>query len=103
MSEHKLRVLTRNRDGPREQHHAHFPTLRSTLTNALVDLFEDARHTHQHRWTHFAQVWTNRLQRLREVNSHALVQVHVHRLPLENMRQRQHGKRLVVFAEIVMP
>ena len=102
MRKQVLRVFTRNVNGPCEHRRGQLPRLGRTLANARVDLLENTRHANQHGRTHLAQVWSNGLQRLRKIDRHAAMQIHVHRLAFKNMRQRQHRKRDVVFSEFEM-
>src|ERR1051325_3163869 len=85
MRDRESRIILRHRYRPRQQRRTQPTSFRGAFANALINLFENPRHADQHRRTHLTQVWTNGLYRLGKVNCHALMQVHVHRLALENV------------------
>ena len=71
--------------GPRQHRAVYFSLRCGPVLDARINLLENARHAYENRGMNFAHVRAGLLEGLAKVHCHAVVQVHVHRLALENM------------------
>ena len=72
---------------------------RGALLRAFENLLEEPRHAEHDGRSHLAHVLADRLDRLGEIDAHAVVQIHVHAEPLEDVREREHREHHVRLGE----
>src|SRR6266508_2527563 len=89
-------------NGPFKQQAIHSSFLCGSLFRLRQNLFINPRYANKDGRVHFAQIDPNLIQRLAEVNAHAMMQIHVHCLPLESMRQRQNRERGITVTKLKM-
>src|SRR5712692_6511962 len=98
-----LRVFFTDRDRPGEKRQIQSSFLCGLILNSREDLLEDTGYAHEDRWFHLAQVLPDLVERFAKIDSHTVMQIHVHGKALKDMRQRQHRKRLICFIKRKMP
>ena len=88
MLDRQLRNFSSDANAPVKQNQIQSSFRRGLLFNPVIDLFKNPWHAHENCWSNFAQVRTNRVERLAKINFHAVIQIHVHGAAFEYVRER---------------
>ena len=65
-----------------------------------VNFFKNSRHADKNRRAHFLQIFGDFFDRFGVINRHSVQDVKIHPGALKNVRQRQNGKRYVLFGKL---